>query len=201
MKPSLVFMMRLSGSVKFFCAFGSGSSEGGAAGLPGFLRPSASRCFSASARALRSASAAAPPSAPRSALAPRVLLSPAPGRPLPAPLAAPEGGVLAGVRLRRGVHPARDLGLQFLRPLAHPLVAHRLVLGGVGLDLRPIERDMAKLDQPGPLAQAQHLAEKRRQRVQMTLAELRDRAEIRGVETDDAHEVDAFPPALGDRPD
>src|SRR5271165_6791247 len=37
MKPSLVFMMRLSGSVKFFCAFGSGSSEGGAAGFPGFL--------------------------------------------------------------------------------------------------------------------------------------------------------------------
>ena len=37
--------MRLSGSVKFFCALGSGSSDGGAAGLPGFLRPSACRRF------------------------------------------------------------------------------------------------------------------------------------------------------------
>jgi hypothetical protein len=34
MKPSLVFMMRLSGSVKFFCALGSGSSDGGAASFP-----------------------------------------------------------------------------------------------------------------------------------------------------------------------
>src|SRR5215469_8102476 len=38
MKPSLLFMILLSGSVKFFCALGSGSFEGGAAGLPGFLR-------------------------------------------------------------------------------------------------------------------------------------------------------------------
>jgi hypothetical protein len=36
-------MIRLSGSVKFFCALGSGSGEGGAAGLPSFLRPSALR--------------------------------------------------------------------------------------------------------------------------------------------------------------
>ena len=59
-------------AVKFFCAFGSGSSEGGAAGLTGFLRPSASRFFSASARALRSASAAALASASSSALAARI---------------------------------------------------------------------------------------------------------------------------------
>src|SRR5271165_7475144 len=74
MKPSLVFMMRLSGSVKFFCAFGSGASDGGAAGLPGFLvlRPSASRFLSASARALRSASAAALASGSSSALAARI---------------------------------------------------------------------------------------------------------------------------------
>src|SRR5215468_10859958 len=36
-------MIRLSGSVKFFCALGSGVVEGGAAGGPDFLRPSASR--------------------------------------------------------------------------------------------------------------------------------------------------------------
>jgi hypothetical protein len=74
------------------------------------------------------------------------------------------------------------------------------VFGGVGLDLRPVQRDVAEPDQPGPLAQAQHLAKKRRKRIQMTLAELRDRAEIRGVEANDAHEVDAFPTSLGDPP-
>src|SRR5271165_782051 len=151
MKPSLVFMMRLSGSVKFFCAFGSGSSEGGAAGLPGFLRPSASRFFSSSARALRSTSAAALASASNSALAARIFsarrfLSPTQAGHLLAALVAREGGVFFRIRSRRGVHQARDLGFQFLRPLAHPLVAHRLVLGGVGLDLRPVQRDMAELD-------------------------------------------------------
>ena len=33
--------MRLSGSVKLRCDLGSGWSDGGAAGLPGFLRPQA----------------------------------------------------------------------------------------------------------------------------------------------------------------
>ena len=41
--------MLLYGSVKLRCALGSGSSDGGAAGLPRFSRPSASRCFSLSA--------------------------------------------------------------------------------------------------------------------------------------------------------
>src|SRR6516162_3583457 len=70
MKPSLVFMMRLSGSVKFFCALGSGSSDGGAAGLPGFLRPSACRRSSACALALAAAAAFA--SASNSAFAARI---------------------------------------------------------------------------------------------------------------------------------
>src|SRR5438105_10474256 len=43
MNPSLLFMILLSGSVKFICALGSGSVEGGAAGFPGFLRPSLAR--------------------------------------------------------------------------------------------------------------------------------------------------------------
>src|SRR5580704_17669764 len=72
MKPSLVFMMRLSGSVKFFCALGSGSSDGGAAGFPGFLRPSALRRSSASACALTLAAAAAFASASNSAFAARI---------------------------------------------------------------------------------------------------------------------------------
>ena len=197
--------MRLSGSVKFFCAFGSGASGGGAAGLPGFLRPSASRFFcrlgprlplglgGGSRLGLQFGLGCAD-------LFGAPLLVGDPVRHLFAALVAPEGGVLAGVRHRRGVHPTRDLGLQFRRAFGHPLVAHRFVLGGVGLDLRPVQRHVAELDQPGPLAQPQHLRKQRRKRRQMTLAEIRDRTEIRRVEADDAHEVDAFPTGLGDPP-
>ena len=49
-------MMRLSGSVKLRCDLGLGSSDGSAAGLPGFLRPSAWRCCSFSASIRRSSS-------------------------------------------------------------------------------------------------------------------------------------------------
>src|SRR6516165_5588592 len=168
MKPSLVFMMRLSGSVKFFCAFASGSSEGGAAGLPGFLRPSASRFWSASARACRSASAAAFASPSSSALAARIFsarrfLSPTQDGISSPLLSRPKAASSLASAFAAASNPPRDLGLQFRRPLAHPLVAHGFVLGGVGLDLRPVKRDMAELDQPGPLAKAQHLAEKPRQ--------------------------------------
>ena len=68
-EPVLDFMKRLSGSVKFFCALGSGSSEGGAAGFPGFLRPSAFCSSSASACALALAAAASLASASNSACA------------------------------------------------------------------------------------------------------------------------------------
>ena len=193
--------MRLSGSVKFFCAFGSGRRGGSSGFLAAFglsfllrLGPRLPLRFGGGSRlglqfGLGCADLLGAP-----------LLVGDPVRHLVAALVAPEGGVFAGVRRRRGVHPGVDLGFQFRRALAHPLVAHRFVLGGVGLDLRPVERDMAELDQPGPLAQPQHLRKQRRQRAQLTLAELRDRAEIRGVETDDAHEVDAFATGLGDPP-
>jgi hypothetical protein len=66
-------MIRLSGSVKFFCALGSGSGEGRAAGLPGFLRPSALRFSSASGWAFAFSSAAALASASSSAFAARIV--------------------------------------------------------------------------------------------------------------------------------
>src|SRR3977135_2254280 len=62
-------MMRLSGSVKLRCDLGSGWSDGGAAGLPGFLRPSAWRCCSFSASMRRSSSAASLASASSAAIA------------------------------------------------------------------------------------------------------------------------------------
>jgi hypothetical protein len=63
------FMMRLSGSVKLRRDLGSGSSDVGAAGLPGFLRPSACRCCSFSASMRRSSSAASLASASSAAIA------------------------------------------------------------------------------------------------------------------------------------
>ena len=120
-----------------------------------------------------------------------------PGRASPRRSCRAQGGVLAGVRRRRGVHPGGDLGFQLLSPLAHPLVAHRLVLRGVGLDLRPIKRDMAELDSPAR-SHRRNTWPKAPTTRSMTLAELRDRARNPGVKPNDAHEIDAFPAGLGD---
>ena len=63
----LVLMMRLSGSVKFCCAFGS-RARGRGGGLPGFLRTSAARDLDRRCPRLRSGSAAALASASSSCL-------------------------------------------------------------------------------------------------------------------------------------
>src|SRR4030042_1925941 len=64
-------------------------------------------------------------------------------------------------------------------PPPPPPVPHRLVLGGVGLDLRPIQGHPPQLHQPRATAQPQHLLEQPRQRPTMALADIADRAEIR----------------------
>jgi hypothetical protein len=97
------FMMRLSGSVKLRRDLGSGSSDVGAAGLPGFLRPSACRCCSFSASMRRSSSAASLASASSAAIAcwifaNRFCLSPAPIRQLVAALVFAESLVLRAWR-------------------------------------------------------------------------------------------------------
>src|SRR5262249_47967855 len=53
--------------------------------------------------------------------------------------------VLLPIGRLRGFEPAVDLGLQFRFPLLHALVAHRLVLGRVGLDLGAVERHVPEL--------------------------------------------------------
>src|SRR5580693_5645193 len=193
MKPSLVFMMRLSGSVKFFCALGSVSSDGGAAAFPGFLRPSALRRSSASARALALASARAFASASNSALAARIISarfflsatqSGSSSPPLSPPKAFSSSASAASATLSRA--------------LGHALVAHRLVLGGVRLDLRAVKPDMTELHQSRPLAQLENLREQSGKRLQAPLAEVGDGAEIRRIESDDAHEVDPLARRLGD---
>src|SRR5439155_21547424 len=87
---------------------------------------------------------------------------------------------------------------QLRRTLFHALVAHRLVLRRVGLDLGAVERHMPELHQTGRLAQLQNLPEQFAKRLQVTLAEIRDGAEIRCVECYNAHEINALAARLAD---
>ena len=115
-----------------------------------------------------------------------------------AALVAAEGSVFLGVRSLGCAQPPIDLGLELRRTLLHALVAHRLVLGGVRLDLRPVERDMAELHKSRLFAQLENLPEQSRKRLQVPLAEVGDGAKIRRIEPDNAHEVDPFARRLGD---
>ena len=83
-----------------------------------------------------------------------------------------EGLVVLGVRSLGGAQPSLNLGLALRRPLAHALVAHRLVLGGVRLDLRSVERDMAELHQSRLRAQLENLGKQAGERLQVALAEV-----------------------------
>lgn len=100
--------------------------------------------------------------------------------------------VVLGIRRFCVLQPLAHLGGQFRLRLLHPLVAHRLVLRSVGLDLRPVQRDMPQLYQTGLLAQLQHLHEQAGQGVQVTSAELRDGPEIGAALRCHRHEVKAL---------
>src|SRR3984885_9829294 len=132
MKPSLVRSTRLSGSVKLRCTLGSGSFEGGRGTGPERLRFSALRFSSAALSA--SAFAAA--------------------------TACAVEFVLLRVGCFRSFKPAIHFGAKLRLPRLHAFVAHRLVFGGVRLDLRAVERDMPELRQPGffRVIRALHLA-------------------------------------------
>jgi len=190
-------MIRLSGSVKLRCALGLGSSDGGAAGLPGFLRPSAWRCCCFSASIRRSSSAACWPRPPVLPclldLRQPFLLVAGPIRHLVAALVLAEGLVLFGVRsLRRRQHPSH-LGFQFRLAFLHAFITHRFVFRGVRLDLRAIQRDMAEFDQSCRRAQLQNLQEQRAERLQMPLAEVADRPEVRWIERHNHHKNHSAP--------
>ena len=185
------------------CALGSGSSDGGAAGLPGFLRPSACRRSSASACALALAAAAAFASASNWAFAARIsrraLLV---GVPIWAvPRRSCRGRRLMsslGVRSLGCAQPPLDLGLELRCTLLHALVAHRLVLGGVRLDLRPVERDMAELHKSRLFAQLENLPERSPASAFKCRLRKSETVRIRRIEPDNAHEVDPFARRLGD---
>ena len=95
-------------------------------------------------------------------------------------------GRVGGVGL---IQPGGDLGSELRLLLHHMLVAHGLVLGGIGPQLSAVHRHMPELDQAGHLAQPQYLHEKLLQRRKMALAEVTDGAEVRPVQPGDGHHV------------
>ena len=113
MKPSLVFMMRLSGSVKFFALWRQALRM--AARRPaGLLRPSACRRSSASLAALAAAAGfrlGLQFGLGRADLLNALLLVGHPFGHLVAALVAAEGPVLLGVRSLGRAQPPLDLGL------------------------------------------------------------------------------------------
>src|SRR5215468_7303392 len=151
-------MMRLSGSVKLRCALGSGSSVGGAAGLPGFLRPSALRCCSFSASMRRSSSAASLASASSAAIASWIFASLFSLSLAQSGISSPrlifaEGLVLFGIRRLGGRQHASDLRFQFRLAFLHAFIAHRFMFRRVRFYLRAIQCDVAESDQPCCLTQ------------------------------------------------
>lgn len=172
----------------------SGSSDGAAAGLPGFLRPAAWRCSSFSASIRRSSCAASLASASSDAiacwiLASRFCLSPAQSGisspRLSLPKVTSSSASAASARRQHASH----LGFQFQLALLHALITHRLVFRRIRLDLLAIQRDMAEFDQSCRLTQLQNLHEQRHERLQMPLAEVADRREMRRIERHDHHKI------------
>lgn len=93
-------------------------------------------------------------------------------------------------------HFGRETGLGFV----HALVAHRLVPGGVRLDLAPVHGNVTQLDQAGFLAQLEHLDEQARQRLEVAPAEVGDRVVV-GLLVAGEHAVrDVLPGGLLDLP-
>ena len=88
--------------------------------------------------------------------------------------------------------------LRFL--LFHPSVTHRPVLRCVRPDLGAVQRHMTQLHQPRSLAQRQHLQKQTRQRGQVVLAEVANRAEVRCVVRSQHPERYVLVETLGDPP-
>ena len=101
-------------------------------------------------------------------------------------------GVIGGLGFRQDVC---DLLLEPLLFGLHPVVAHRLVPRGVGLDLGPIESDGADLGQAGQGAELEDLDEEGFESSQVNLAEVADGAEVGDVFANDdaAGDIDVAP--------
>ena len=107
-------------------------------------------------------------------------------------IAAPRSTVQPILRLvgrLRLAEPLANLLFQTLLRLTHPLIAHRLVLARIRLDLRAIQGHVPKLDQPRVLTQRQNLLEQALQSIQVALAKIAHGAKVRSVKPRHRHEV------------
>src|SRR5271157_94945 len=93
-----------------------------------------------------------------------------------------------------------DLLLEPLLFLLHPVIAHRLVPRGVGLDLGPVQGDGPHPRQPGQGTQLEHFEEEILQPSQVGLAKVADRAKVRNVLADDDPAGDVHLTAAHDFP-
>jgi hypothetical protein len=82
------------------------------------------------------------------------------------------------------------LGSEYGLAHGHPAVAHRLVLRGVRLQLRPVECDPPELGEPGRLTQPEGGQEEPLEGGQVTPAELGDRLVVGPALSGEEHEVD-----------
>ena len=184
-------MIRLSGSVKLRCAFASGAAcfgSGTRGWPPPVFFPVRSSCFrrwairaSASAFACAAfcrASASIPPGPVESSS------TAFPAAPIPSATGRSVLAVASHPRPRRPPRPASatpHFRLQRLFGPPHPPITHRLVLAGVRLEFRPVDRHMPQFHQPRLPAQSQRLQKQSRQRLQMPFPKLVERAVIRCV--------------------
>ena len=65
-----------------------------------------------------------------------------------------------------------DLRTEILFLLLHPVIAHRLVLAGIGFDLRAVQRHPAHFQRTRFQRDLQNLLEESLQRLQMDLADM-----------------------------
>src|SRR5882757_8350900 len=174
MKPFLVGITRLSGSVKLRCALSLGSAVTGL-DLP---RPALAAVAGAIVVRLRGGFGFG--FGFQRGLGGTDLLKPLllVGHPLGhlvATLRGSELTILSLVGLGSLSQPALDLRRKPRLGFFHPAIAHRLVDPGIGLDLGAVERHMAKLHEPRLAAQRKNLPEQSGESSQMPLAELADR--------------------------
>ena len=87
--------------------------------------------------------------------------------------------VLLGIQDFGPAHQGVDLLLQFLLCSEHPLVAHGLVLGGIGLHLGAIQRHMTQAHHPCFLAEAQDLNKQALECIKVAAPKITDTAVVR----------------------
>ncbi len=108
--------------------------------------------------------------------------------------------VLLGVGQFGLAEQGSHLALQLPLTLEHPLVAHGLVLAGVGPEFGAIQRYMSQAHQPCLLTDLEHLDEQRGPGIQVTAPEIGDPAVVWLLVTSQDPEGGVLPAGLLDLP-